>query len=108
MTKPATKKTAKAVNKSVDKAELTVVSSVSEPSVGPLSPKWRFREFYDKLGGSDEIVLKIKKAGYEPPPLMTVRGWGHRESIPSKWLLVLLIIALKEEAIPDVAWMDAR
>lgn len=108
MTKPATKKTAKAVNKSLDKAEPPVVSSVSSESVAFLSPKWRFRDLYDKLGGSEAIVLHIKNAGYEPPPLMTVRGWGHRESIPSKWLLVLLIVALKGKAIPNVEWMDAR
>lgn len=108
MTKAATKKILKPVHKSADKAKTKAVSSVSSDSVVPLSPKWRYRDLYDKLGGSDAIVAHIKNAGYEPPPLMTVRGWGHRESIPSKWLLVLLIVALKAEAIPNVEWMDAR
>lgn len=72
------------------------------------SPTWRFREFYDALGGAEKILERIESAGYAPPPIMTVRGWAHRRSIPSRWLLVLLIVGLKEEIIKDVSALDGN
>lgn len=65
------------------------------------------RELFDELGGAEEIVDKIKAAGYKPPPVMTVRGWAYRKSIPSKWLPVVLMVALDERIILDISQLSA-
>lgn len=65
-------------------------------------PSWQFRQFYDQLGGAEAIVEKITALGFDAPPIATVRGWAFRGSIPSKWLLVLLLIAAQKKPLKTV------
>lgn len=62
-------------------------------------PQWRVREFIDEIGGAYALCQIISEAGYQPPPIMTVLGWRFRESIPSKWLLVLFVAAMRKNKL---------
>lgn len=71
------------------------------------APEWRLKQLYKDLGGADALIVKIEDAGYAPPPLSTIKGWSYRESIPPKWLLVVLMIAFRESVITDVSDLAA-
>lgn len=72
------------------------------------SPNWNIRKLYESLGSAEGLIAHMRARGYEPPCLMTVRGWGHRQSIPAKWLLVVLMVAFDERIIRDISQLDSE
>lgn len=63
------------------------------------APEWRFKDFFDDNGGPEGVQQIILAEGFKPPPVMTVVGWRHRNSIPSKWLLVLMLAASRRNKL---------
>lgn len=56
-----------------------------------------------KLGVSDkQIADLIRSYGIDPPPESTIRGWRARNSIPARWLLVLVRIAIDQKVVRDL------
>lgn len=55
-----------------------------------------------RLGNEKTIADLIRQYGIDPPPESTIRGWRARNSIPSRWLLILVKIAIDTKAIRDL------
>lgn len=85
-----------------------MAEAAEKPDKKLLRPSWRYRELFDLLGNSDEVRAKIAQAGFRPPPIATVRGWAFRRSIPSKWLLVLLLVAFEEGRLGSIRDLDGE
>lgn len=66
-------------------------------------PDWRFREILKALGTADEIKWMFFGKGFEPPPEDTIQGWRNRNSIPGKWLPVILDLAAERGIITTLA-----
>lgn len=56
-------------------------------------PNWRYHEVLTALGTADEIKWMMFGKGYEPPPEDTIQGWRNRNSIPGKWVPVIIELA---------------
>lgn len=65
-------------------------------------PENKFRELLDSIGNDKEIAALIEQHGYEAPPLASIRGWRSRNSVPSKWVPLLIWWAMKTDVVDDV------
>jgi len=65
-------------------------------------PEWRFKDILMYLGTAGDIRNLLKAKGYQPPPEDTVQGWRNRNSIPGKWVPVLIELAIERQMIRDI------
>lgn len=63
------------------------------------TPEWRFRSVLKSLGTADDIRWMIFGKGYTPPLEDTIQGWRNRNSVPGKWVPVIIEIALDKQII---------
>lgn len=55
-----------------------------------LYPEHDFKTLLDAIGNDKAVASLIKGYGYEAPPLASIRGWRARNSIPSRWVPLLV------------------
>ena len=67
------------------------------------TPEWRFKHILRSLGTADDIRWLLFGKGYTPPPEDTIQGWRNRNSIPGKWVPVIIELAQEKRLIRDVA-----
>jgi len=65
-------------------------------------PAYKFKTFIAAFGNNAEIQDIIRDSGFEPPPIATIQGWRDRNSIPGKWLPILLMYAVSTGFLPDI------
>jgi hypothetical protein len=53
-------------------------------------PVWEYDKFLSSLGSDHEIQQLVADKGFKPPPLKTIAGWRLRNSIPGRWLPLLI------------------
>jgi len=53
-------------------------------------PAWEYDKFLFSLGSDREIQQLLADRGFAPPPLKTIAGWRQRNSIPVRWLPLLI------------------
>ena len=68
----------------------------------PVQPAWRYYDLLILLGSANEIRRMLEAKGYKPPPENTVQGWRNRNSIPGKWVPVMLQLAVEKGFIKDI------
>jgi hypothetical protein len=66
-------------------------------------PVYKFSELIAAVGTDKEIQALIVEYGFEPPSEWVIRGWRGRNSIPSRWLPILLMQAISIGAISDIS-----
>ena len=66
-------------------------------------PVYKFRELMESIGSDQEIVNLIKSHGYEAPSVPVIKGWRMRNSIPTKWLPLLMHKAMQNGDLRDVS-----
>lgn len=72
------------------------------PRKKAIQPVWRYYDLLMMLGSANEIRLMIQKKGYEAPPEDTVQGWRNRNSIPGKWVPILIQLAVDKGVIKSI------
>jgi hypothetical protein len=65
-------------------------------------PVWDYHRVLMAFGTADDIVARIKRAGYDPPSPKTVNGWRFRGRVPSQWTPLLIKWALKDGIIKSI------
>jgi hypothetical protein len=65
-------------------------------------PVYKYRELLASLGNDQEIRSLILSYGFEAPTLPVIKGWRVRNSIPTKWLPLLMHKAMKDGALYDM------
>lgn len=65
-------------------------------------PEWKYSALLASLGRGEDVERYIDLAGYQPPPLATIYGWRTRNSIPPRWLPLLLMIAQEQGLIKNI------
>ena len=73
-----------------------------KPTHDRVYPDYKFRELLQAIGTDQEIVDGIKTYGYAPPAVSSLKGWRSRNSIPSKWLPLLMYMAMRDGVLRDV------
>ena len=53
-------------------------------------PEWRYTELITSLGTANEIIDRMKIEGLAAPPRLTILGWRQRNSIPARWLPLMI------------------
>ena len=72
------------------------------------TPEWRYKDLLVGLGTSGEVRALLKDKGYAPPPEDTVQGWKNRNSIPGKWVPVLIELAIEKGIVRDVSQLKPK
>jgi len=62
-------------------------------------PDYKFRELLAAVGNDQEVQDVIVTAGFEPPTAHVIRGWRRRNSIPPRWLPILMHKAMAKGVI---------
>jgi len=65
-------------------------------------PTWDFVRLLNRFGSSARVQHIITQHGLKPPPLKTINGWRQRNSIPPRWTLFLVNLALKNGLIENI------
>ena len=71
-------------------------------------PLWRYYDLLILLGTANEIRGMLQDKGYTPPPEDTVQGWRNRNSIPGKWVPVMLQLAVEKGFIKSIDDLRAK
>ena len=66
-------------------------------------PTYKYRELLESIGSDEEIRKLIRSHGFEAPSLPVIKGWRMRNSIPTKWLPLLMHRAMQDGALMDVS-----
>ena len=66
-------------------------------------PTYKYRELLESIGSDDEVRKLIRSHGFEAPTTPVIKGWRMRNSIPTKWLPLLMHKAMQDGALMDVS-----
>ena len=61
-----------------------------KPISNRIYPELKVKELLDAIGSDKQIAELLRSFGYEAPPLASIRGWRSRNSIPVRWLPLLM------------------
>lgn len=67
------------------------------------APDWKFAELIASFGTANELGDRLEKEGFKPPPRHTILGWRQRNSIPGKWLPLLIQLAIWDGNLRDIS-----
>ena len=65
-------------------------------------PSYKFRDLLAAVGSDQEIQDLIASHGLDRPTLAVIRGWRSRNSIPSRWLPLVLHRVMSEGNLKDM------
>jgi hypothetical protein len=66
-------------------------------------PTYKYRELIAAVGSDEDVQNLIREHGYEAPTVWVIRGWRTRNSIPARWLPILLMQAISEGLVSDIS-----
>lgn len=66
-------------------------------------PVYKYRELMESIGSDHDIRRLISSYGFDAPTAPVIKGWRARNSIPTKWLPLLLHRAMQDGALRDVS-----
>jgi hypothetical protein len=66
-------------------------------------PVYRYRDLLAAVGSDQDVRDLLVSYGYEGPPLSVIRGWRTRNSIPSRWLPIIMHKLMSEGDLRDPA-----
>lgn len=66
-------------------------------------PTYRYRDLLAAVGSDKDIQDLIAGHGYDRPSLAVIRGWRSRNSVPSRWLPLVLHKVMTNGDLKDVA-----
>src|SRR5262245_1999316 len=66
-------------------------------------PTYRYREMLAAIGSDKDVQALIESAGFEKPTINVIRGWRARNSIPSRWLPLIMHRLMQEGALSSPA-----
>jgi hypothetical protein len=64
-------------------------------------PEYDYRLLLKAMGSDKDIQDAITAYGFEPPPIGSIRGWRVRNSIPGRWVPLLMSWAGQQGLIND-------
>jgi hypothetical protein len=67
-----------------------------KPKGDRLYPEHDFKTLLAAIGSDKDVATLIRDYGYEAPPLASIRGWRSRNSIPSRWVPLLVGWAMQK------------
>jgi hypothetical protein len=65
-------------------------------------PTYKFRDLLAAVGSDQEIQDLIASHGFDRPTLPVIRGWRSRNSIPSRWLPLVLHRVMSNGDLKDM------
>lgn len=66
-------------------------------------PSPNFAWLICELGGVAKLRERIfDECGFEPPPFDTVYAWVRRNSLPGRWAVVVIALAMKAGVLGDI------
>lgn len=77
------------------------VQTKMKPIADRLYPEYDFRTLLAAIGNDKAVSDLIASYGYEAPPIASIRGWRSRNSIPSRWALLLLAWAMEKGVVKN-------
>jgi len=72
-----------------------------KPASQRVYPQYRYRALLAGIGSDRDIQKLIVSYGFDAPTEATIRGWRVRNSIPSRWLPLLVHRAMREGWVKD-------
>ena len=69
----------------------------------PKHPSWKYLELIAALGDDAAVAELIRSEGFDPPSLKTIAGWRMRNSMPSRWLPLLVELAMERKIIDHIS-----
>lgn len=70
---------------------MNMIDNVKQKPIGArVYPELKVKELLDAIGSDRQIAALLRSYGYEAPPLASIRGWRSRNSIPSRWVPLLV------------------
>jgi hypothetical protein len=67
-----------------------------------MKPEWKYKQILDRIGSAAAITTRLQDKGYQSPPEETIQGWKTRNSIPGKWVPVILELAFDDKIIKNL------
>jgi hypothetical protein len=81
----------------VEIQEATMPAQIQKPPMQDrIYPRYRYRDLMASVGSDQDIQDLIASHGYDRPTLPVIRGWRSRNSIPSRWLPLLIDRAMRD------------
>jgi hypothetical protein len=71
-------------------------------------PSWLFKNLLTILGSTGDIRSMLYDKGFFPPPDDTIQGWRNRNSIPGKWVPVLIQLGIERGFLRDINDLKPR
>jgi len=65
-------------------------------------PVYKYRELLQSIGTDADIQALIRSYGYDSPTVPVIKGWRMRNSIPTRWLPLLMHRAIQSGDLTDV------
>jgi hypothetical protein len=65
-------------------------------------PVYKYRELIAAVGNDTEVHNLIVDFGFDAPTKSVIRGWRTRNSVPGRWVPILLMYAVSIGAISDI------
>ena len=66
-------------------------------------PTYKYRELLASVGSDKDVQDMIASYGFDRPSLAVIRGWRSRNSIPSRWLPLVMHRVMKDGVLTNVA-----
>lgn len=71
-------------------------------------PEWRYKDLLTALGTAKEVQALLVAKGYETVPEDTIQGWRTRNSIPGKWVPILVQMGVERKFIGGINDLKPR
>jgi hypothetical protein len=65
-------------------------------------PTPNYRLLLAAIGNDAEVASVLLLGGMKPPALSTIKGWRKRNTVPGKWVPVLLAWAQEHGVLSDL------
>jgi hypothetical protein len=66
-------------------------------------PQYRYREMLAAIGSDKDVQDLIASFGFEKPTINVIRGWRVRNSVPSRWLPLIVHKLMQEGTLTSTA-----
>ena len=74
-----------------------------KPYAERVYPIYKYRELMEAIGSDGDIRNLIASYGFDAPTAPVIKGWRARNSIPTKWLPLLLHKAIQDGSLRDMS-----
>jgi hypothetical protein len=53
-------------------------------------PQYKYRDLLEVIGNDRDVQAALEQFGYDVPSTRVIEGWRSRNSVPPRWLPLLL------------------